>query len=301
MFTVNCLYGANHVVAKGLMPNVIGPSGFILLRVSGAVVLFWLLFLLKWERVERKDMLRLAACGLFGVAVNQLFFFNGLNATSPLNSAIIMTTNPILVLVIASVILKDRITGRKALGVALGFIGAATLVLLTARNGAGGASMKGDLMIFINSLSYGIYLVLAKPLMQKYRPTTIIAWVFFFGLLMVTPFGWSQFFAVDWTGLDTTDIWSLAYVVIGVTFFAYLLNLFALSKVSPSVVSSYIYFQPLLAGLFALLFFSLGTYNMEQPIFTWPMLAATLLIFVGVWLVSRRARVTKETPPPTST
>jgi drug/metabolite transporter (DMT)-like permease len=245
---------------------------------------------LRWERVERKDLLRIAACGLFGVAINQLLFFNGLNATSPLNSSIIMTTNPILVLIIASVVLKDRITGRKALGVALGFLGAATLILMTGRNGVGGASMKGDIMIFLNSLSYGIYLVIAKPLMQKYRPLTIIAWVFLFGLFYVTPFGFSQFTAVDWVELGTTEIWSMAYVVIAVTFLAYLLNLFALGQVSPSVVSSYIYFQPLLAGLFALLFFTLGTYSMEKPEFTWPMLGATLLIFVGVWLVSSKSR-----------
>lgn len=288
LLAVNCIYGANYVIAKGLMPDVIGPSGFILLRVIGAVLLFWLVLMFQWEKVERKDLLRLAACGLFGVAINQLLFFNGLNATSPMNSSIIMTSNPILVLVIASIVLKEGITGRRALGVALGFIGAAALILMTGKTGVGGASVMGDLMIFINSLSYGIYLVIVKPLMQKYRPLTVISWVFLFGLIYVIPFGWSQFSVVDWGGLDSTQLWSMTYVVVGVTFLAYLLNLFALSKVSPNVVSSYIYLQPVLAGLFGLLFFYLGTYGLDKPVFTLPMLGATLLIFVGVWLVSSR-------------
>jgi drug/metabolite transporter (DMT)-like permease len=294
LFTVNCIYGANYVIAKGLMPQVIGPSGFILLRVIGAVLVFWFFLSLNWERVARKDLIRIAACGLFGVAINQLLFFNGLNATSPINSSIIMTTNPILVLLMASLILKEGITKKRVLGVALGFIGATALILLTGRTGVGGASIKGDVMIFINSLSYGIYLVLVKPLMQKYRPLTVISWVFLFGLLYVTPFGWSQFNEVDWANLSNTSLWSMAYVVIAVTVLAYGLNLFALSKVSPNVVSSYIYLQPVLAGVFGLLFFYLGTYGMDKPVFTWPMLGATLLIFVGVWLVSSKKHMAPE-------
>jgi len=288
LIAVNCIYGANYVIAKGLMPEVIGPSGFILLRVIGAVLVFWFVLAMNWERVERRDLLRIAGCGLFGVAINQLLFFNGLNATSPINSSIIMTTNPILVLVMASLILGEKITKRRVIGVAVGFIGACALIILTGRTGVGGASIKGDVMIFINSLSYGVYLVMVKPLMKKYRPLTVISWVFLFGLLYVTPFGWGQFAAVEWSALSSTSIWSMAYVVIAVTVLAYGLNLFALSRVSPNVVSSYIYLQPVLAGLFGLLFFYLGTYGMDRPIFTLPMMGATLLIFLGVWLVSSK-------------
>ena len=146
-------------------------------------------------------------------------------------------------------------------------------------------------MIFINALSYGIYLVIVKPLMGKYKPLTVISWVFLFGFIYVLPFGWGEFTEVNWEGLGKTELWSMGYVVVAVTFLAYLLNLFALSKVSPSVVSSYIYLQPVLAGLFGLLFFYLGTYGMDKPVFTWPMLGATLLIFFGVWLVSSRRKL----------
>ncbi|NNC82634.1 MAG: DMT family transporter [Flavobacteriales bacterium] len=290
LLAVNCIYGANYVVAKGLMPDIIGPSGFILLRVIGAVLVFWIFLSMSWEKVERKDLLRIAVAAIFGVALNQLLFFNGLNHTSPINSAIIMTTNPIMVLVMASLILGERITKRRALGVALGFIGATTLILLTGRSGVGGASIKGDVMIFINSLSFGVYLVMVKPLMLKYRPLTVISWVFLFGLLYVIPFGWVQFSEVEWSTLSSTSIWSMVYVVLAVTVLAYGLNLYALSKVSPNVVSSYIYLQPVLAGLFGLLFFYLGTYGMDKPVFTWPMLGATLMIFTGVWMVSKRGR-----------
>jgi drug/metabolite transporter (DMT)-like permease len=259
-----------------------------MLRAIGATSLFWLIMLFQWELPAKKDILRLAACGLFGVAINQLFFFNGLNLTSAINSSIIITTNPILVLVIASFVLNERITSRKAMGVALGFIGAVLLIYLGAQNTAGGTSVRGDLFILINSLSYAIYLVIVKPLMSKYRPLTVIAWVFLFGMIYVIPFGWSQFHEVDWAGLRAVDFRGIGYIVIFSTFLVYLLNLFALSKVSPSVVSSFIYMQPVVAGLFSWLFYSLGTYGNVKPHFSWGMLGATLLVFLGVWLVSSK-------------
>ncbi len=287
---VNIIYGASYVVAKGIMPDVIGPSGFIMLRAIGATSLFWFMMLFFWELPNIRDLVRLAVCGVFGVAINQLFFFNGLNLTSAINSSIIITTNPIMVLVIAAFVLKERITSRKAIGVALGFIGAVLLIYLGAQNKEAGTSVRGDLFILINSLSYAIYLVIVKPLMSKYRPLTVIAWVFLFGMIYVIPFGWSQFHAVDWAGLRAVDYRGIGYIVIFSTFLVYLLNLFALSKVSPSVVSSFIYMQPVVAGLFSWLFYSLGTYGNVKPHFSWGMLGATLLVFTGVWMVSSKSR-----------
>ncbi len=283
---MNLIYGASYVVAKGIMPGVIGPSGFILLRALGATSLFWIILLFRWELPERKDILRLAIAGIFGVAVNQLMFFNGLNLTSAMNSSIIITTNPILVLVIAAIVLKERITSRKAVGVALGFMGAVALIYLGAQNVDSGSSVKGDLFILVNSLSYAIYLVLVKPLMSKYRPLTVIAWVFLFGMFYVIPFGWSQFQAVEWSQLVQKDFIGLGYIVLFSTFLVYLLNLFALRYVNTSVVSSFIYMQPIVAAIFSWLFYSLGTYSNVRPHFSWGMLGATVLIFIGVWLVS---------------
>ena len=181
------------------MPDKIGPSGFIALRVAGATPLFWLLYAFRWERVARKDLARLWLCGLTGVTVNQLLFFNGLAATSPVHASIIMTINPVLVLLISAALLGTAITARKVLGIALGAAGAITLLL---NSGGGGleshASWQGDLMVLLNAASYGVYLVIVKPLMSKYRPITVISWVFLFGGLMSFPVGASQAAAIEW-------------------------------------------------------------------------------------------------------
>ena len=166
MFLVNALYGASHVVAKGVMPNYLTPGVFILFRALGATALFWIIkVLFVKEKVARKDLFLLAACGAFGVTINQLFFFHGLNLSSAINSGIIMTVNPILVVILSFFILKESITVRKSVGILLGATGA---ILLTLTAGTGkGDSMLGDFYLFINAASYAIYLVIAKPLMKN--------------------------------------------------------------------------------------------------------------------------------------
>ena len=130
LFLVNTLYGASHVLAKGVMPAYLTPNVFILFRAFGATVLFWLVktFFVR-ERVERKDLLLLAFCGMFGVAINQLFFFHGLNLSSSINSGIIMAFNPILVVILSFFVLKESITVTKAVGILLGTSGAILLTL----------------------------------------------------------------------------------------------------------------------------------------------------------------------------
>lgn len=266
------------------MPEFIQPFGFIFCRVSGALLLFWLLGLaVKSEKVERKDFLKLATCGLFGVAGNQLMFFYGLNLTSPINSSIIMTCNPILVLIFSAIFIKERITSKKIIGIILGITGALGLILFNNTLQVTGESWKGDLFIFLNATSYGIYLVLVKPLMQKYKPITVIKYVFLFGFLVVIPFGYNQFIAIDWSSF-TSNIWlAFLFVVIGTTFLAYLFNIFGLKTLNPSVVSTYIYSQPLIATFVAILL-NKDHLSIEKII-------AAVLIFTGVFLVSSKRKV----------
>ena len=290
LFVVNLIYGANYIIAKGVMPDYVDPSGFILMRVTGAVLLFWIVKSFIKEKVARKDLGRLVLCGLFGVCLNQLLFFEGLNLTSPINASIIMTFNPIMVLILAALIIKEKITLQKVVGILIGTSGAIFLIL----NSAGTdqtASVTGDIFILINAFSYALYLVLVKPLMSKYKPTTVISYVFLFGTLFVylSPFAISDAAAVNWSEIPTGIWWSITYVVICTTFLAYLLNIFALKNVSPSVASGYIYLQPIMAGFFAWLFSLWGSGNTEEYVnsITLQKVLFTIMIFLGVFLVSR--------------
>ena len=278
----NLIYAINFTLAKDVMPEYIMPSGFILLRVSSAVILFSIVyFLFIRERVKKKDLIKLAVCGLFGVAVNQLFFFEGLNLTSPINASIIMTTNPIIVLVISFVILKDKITGYKLFGVLLGIFGAWNLILNSNNMSFSSGSGLGDIFVLINATSYGLYLVLVKPLMSKYNPITILFIVFSFGLIFVFPFGYNELSLVNWTEIPNNIWFEIGFVVLFTTFFAYLLNAFALKNVSPNTVSIYIYLQPVLASFFAIYW---GADELKED-----KIIAALFIFAGVYLVSKES------------
>ncbi len=292
LFLVNTFYGANHVIAKGIMPNILTPNVFIFLRVSGATFLFGLihLFTKSREKIERSDLPRLAACGLFGVAINQLFFFHGLNLSSSINSGIIMTLNPIMVVVLSYFILKEAITTYRVAGVLLGATGAGLLTISSSTKGAELA--LGDIFLLINAASYAIYLVIAKPLMQKYKPLTVITYTFLFGFVFVLLFPPTlmDVFHTDFSLLTGVVFWKVMYVIIAVTFLAYLLTMYSLSKLSPSVSSAYIYLQPVLVIFFAILFAYIGFTADYTHTITQQKIFYMLLIFVGVYITSLKKR-----------
>jgi drug/metabolite transporter (DMT)-like permease len=284
LFIVQLMYGANYVVAKGLMPDTIGPNGFILLRVLGAVTLFWAIHAFRREKIARKDFGRLALCGLFGVAINQLMFFNGLMLTSPVNASVIMTTTPIIVLLLSALILKDKVFPLQIVGIIIGALAAIFFIL---QNTSGGfASGHGDLFIILNATSYSFYLVLVKPLMSKYKPLTVITWVFTFGLIYVLIWSPSSIEAseVVWSSITSTEVHQILFVVIGVTFVPYLLNVFAMKKVSPSIAAVYVYLQPFLATAFVFLFSFMGLTDYTNDL-TISKIVSAIGVFVGVYLV----------------
>lgn len=283
LFSANLIYGVNYTIAKDVMPDFIKPLGFIFLRVSGAVVLFWLCYrLFFYEKIAKGDLFKLALCGMFGVAINQMLFFEGLNLTTPINAAVIMVTNPILVLITGAFLARESITKYKMLGIALGAIGAISLITYGGKVELNQDHFWGNIMVLINAASYGVYLVLVKPLMQKYKPITVISWVFLFGFIFVTPFGWGDFQAIEWTSMPTNIFLKATFVVICTTFMAYLLNIYGLKSLNPSTVSTYIYLQPVLASLVAIFAGS----DSLSPI----KIVAALIIFSGVYLVSVRPK-----------
>ncbi|MDA9898258.1 DMT family transporter [Flavobacteriales bacterium] len=287
LFGANLIYGINYTVAKAVMPDYIQPLGFILVRVTGAVLMFWLCYsLFYYEKVQRKDLLKLAACGLFGVAINQMLFFEGLNLTTPINAAVIMVSNPILVLLFGFFLATESFTTQKGIGVALGAIGALTLITNGGQITMNSEHFWGNIMVLVNASSYAVYLVLVKPMMSKYKPITVISWAFLFGFLFVIPFGWSDFQAIQWAIMPTSILWKVVFVVVGTTFLAYLFNIYGLQTLNPSTVSTYIYLQPVLASIVAVLASS-DELNFIK-------IVSTILIFLGVYVVSQKTKVIQD-------
>ena len=219
VFIANLIYGANYSIAKTVTPEYIKPFGFIVLRTVVATTLFWAIGnLFPKEKILRRDVGRLLACAVFGIAINQLMFFKGLSLTSPINAGLMMISNPIFVLMLSFVFLKEQVTWLRIAGIALGISGCVILIIYGGRFSTALASPLGDICILINAFSYAVYLILVKPIMGKYHPVTIMKWIFLFGALMVLPFGYSEFKAVQWASFDQ-QIWIAILQNTGARFF----------------------------------------------------------------------------------
>jgi drug/metabolite transporter (DMT)-like permease len=282
LFLAAAFYAGNFTIAKLVMPAHVQPFAFIVLRVVAAAILFFLTHLaFVRQKIERQDLGRLLLCALTGVAANQLMFFKGLSLTTPIHGALIMLTTPILVLIAATFMLGERVSWQKILGVIIGLSGASLLVWSNQQPTSNAANpVLGDIFVALNAVSYSIYLILVKPLMQKYSPITVLLWVFGLGTFMVVPIGAHEVAQIDFAAL-TWDIWlAIAYILFCVTFLTYLFNTAALRIISPSVVSAYIYLQPLLTAIIALF--------TKQDSVNGALIASGLLIFLGVYLSSRK-------------
>ncbi|WP_313805473.1 DMT family transporter [Flavobacterium sp.] len=278
---VAIIYGVTFTIAKDVMPKYIDAFGFIFLRVGGSMLLFWLCTLfVKTEKIERKDFPRILAAAFFGVAFNMLTFFKGLSYTSPIMGAVLMVTTPMIVLVLSAIIMKERMENRKILGILLGLAGTMTLILYgKSMVNAPNASL-GNLLVFVNAVSYGFYLILVKKLMDKYNALSFVKWIYLFGFLMVIPFGWGKFQAVDWGLVPTSAYLKIGFVVVVSTFLTYLLNLLSMRELKPTTVAVFIYLQPLFASIFAI--------GLGKDSLSWVKIGSAILIFIGVYLVTQK-------------
>lgn len=278
---VSIIYGVTFTIAKDVMPKYIDAFGFILLRVGGTTLLFWIISLfIKTEKIEKNDFPRIIAAAFFGVALNMLTFFKGLSYTSPIMGAVIMVTTPMIVLILSAILIKERMKTRKILGIILGLAGTLFLILYgKSMNNAPKAGL-GNLLVFINAVSYGFYLIIVKKLMDKYNAFSFVKWIYLFGFLMVLPFGYTEFQAVNWSVLPVDIFWKIGFVVLFSTFLTYLLNLLSMKELKPTTVAVFIYLQPLFATIFAI---GLGKDELNMI-----KIGAALLIFSGVYLVTQK-------------
>lgn len=278
---VSIIYGVTFTIAKDVMPKYVEPFGFITMRVGGSVLLFWLVsFFGPKEKIALEDFPRIAAAAFFGVALNMLTFFKGLSYTSPIMGAVLMVTTPMIVLILSAIIMKERMQKRKIFGIILGLAGTVTLILYGKSMVNAPNATLGNLLVFINAISYGFYLILVKKLMDKYNAFTFVKWIYTFGFIMVLPFGWSEFQAINWTTIPMVIFWKIGFVVVFSTFLTYLLNLVSMRELKPTTVAVFIYLQPLFATIFAV---SLGKDELSLV-----KLLSAVLIFAGVYLVTQK-------------
>jgi len=285
MFGANIMWGLMSPVSKFIMlGGAVTPFVVTELRIGGAMLLFWLTsFFQKPEHVNHKDMASLFVASLLAIVFNQGCFIFGVSLSSPGNASIITTSMPLWAMVLAAIILKEPITGKKVLGIAAGASGALLLILgigprVQAASATGGPAVWGDLLVLLAQLSYAFYIVFYKDFVSKYSLVTIMKWMFTYAFICTLPFSAGDLWRTDWNGLHVLEVAGLSFIVVGATYISYMLVVIGQKALRPTVAGMYNYIQPVVAGVVAICW-GMDSFNLTKVI-------AVVLIFGGVYLVT---------------
>lgn len=295
MLTAATMWGMMAPLGKDAMANGIGGLNMVALRVSGAALLFWLASLFtsrstngcEAKPLPHRELLLLFGAGMFAIVCNQCNYIIGLSITSPLNASIMTTTMPIITMVFSALLLKEKVTVRKCIGLVLGCSGALAIILSSAGGAREGGVLLGDLMCIAAQTSYAFYLTRFKGVISRHSAITCQKWMMLFAALVVLPFALPSLLEVSWTELSTTTCLETAFVVVGGTFFSFLCCTTAQRILSPTIIAMYNYVQPIVACTLSV---ALGL-----GIFGWSHIAAIVLVFSGVYLVTHSKRKVSST------
>ena len=282
-FVAYAIFGFNIIVCKDLTSGGLSPPlGIFTLRSLIAGGLFWLVSLFQpTEKVEKKDYIKIFAASMLGFLTCQITFLVGIPHITPMDCSILTAMAPIYTMITAAIAIKEPITAKKAIGVAVSFAGIIYLIIsrVTVAGGAAESTPFGIFMIILNSLSFSMYLGIFKPLIGKYSVVTFMKWIFFFSACVSTPLSLNGLINVDWAGIPTKQYAELAYLIICATFITYYLIPLAQKRIRPTIVSMYSYVQPIIAIAISI---AIG-----MDALTWQKILATVLVFGGLAIVSR--------------
>jgi drug/metabolite transporter (DMT)-like permease len=280
VLSANLFFGINFLLVKYVVPVPLAAITLNILRVCGAVILFWALFALNPSKpgVARQDLPRLLICALSGVVLNQILFVKGLSLTTTTHASLLILATPIVITFIAALVFKERITTVKIGGLLLGIAGASILILMRDQSHNASNMLLGDILVILNAVCYAFYLVWVRPLMHSYSAVHVIRWVFTIGMVFMVPYGWTEMINENWSAISPSQWIAIGTIVICGTFFAYLFNIYAVKKIGPSATGAYIYTQPVFGTILATLFAG-EMYNVLHGL-------AAILIFTGVYLAN---------------
>ena len=285
MFSANVAWGLMAPLSKSIMLySAIGYLSLVSFRLAGAAIAFWIASLfVKREKVPPRDLMLIFVASLFAIVFNQAIFITGVSMTSPINASIVTTFLPIIIMVISAFYLKEPITFKKLLGVIVGGTGAVLIIISSTQIDAGGGSSNksliGILLVFLAQVSYATYFVFFKNFVEKYSPITLMKWMFLFASIVYLPFGQSELLHINYSAIPLSVYRDIGFVVLGSTFFTYLMVPIGQKNLRPTVAGMYNNVQPIVATIAAAIM-GVDAFGLLKGI-------AILLVFTGVFIVNR--------------
>ena len=277
------IFGINVVVCRDIATDGgVEPIVLFAMRALVAGGLFWIVSLfMPTERVPWQDLLRLAGAGILGLFLPQLTFLHAIAHTTPVDLSVMSTTTPIFTMFVAAIFLKEPITWKKALGVALSFGGILWLILQSTFGGNGASETQpvGIAYCFANYIVFALYLGTCRNLIARYSVVTSMKWMFLVSFVIAVPFALPHLPTTDFAAVPGYVWWEIGFMIIFSTFIAYYLVPVGQKRIRPTRVSMYGYLQPIIAIAVAI------WTGMDRLTVT--KVVAAVLVFTGVWVVNQ--------------
>lgn len=279
LLVVQVLFGLFPIAAKKAFEDL-DPLPVLGLRLAGAAFFLLALHLVLVRnpipiRTEWRGVLLLS---MLGVVINMGLFLVGLSYTTAVNAVVVITTIPVFTYAAAVVLGREKVNARRAVGIAVALAG--VVYLIGASYQASARNALGDVMVMLNALSYSVFLVLARPMTQKYDALSLTTWMFLIGTLIFLPIGLALGLRGQLADASSSTMWWLLYIILGATVVTYVLSTRVLRHVPASTVAIFTYIQPVFTAVAAY-------FILDSPLDV-KVIPSALLIFVGVWLVARR-------------
>jgi drug/metabolite transporter (DMT)-like permease len=255
---ISLLFAGSFIAGKYTTVDL-GPLTTSLLRYIVALVFLTLLAIAKRFSltINMPDLGKLVFLGLFGTVGYHYFFFSALRHTEVANTAIINALSPIVTGLMAALFLKERLTSRNYLGVAIAVVGA--LVLLTKgqiQNLLKVNMNLGDGLMLLAVISWAIYALLVKRLSEKYSGFCLFFYATLFGVVMLIGVAFTENWTWHVKSVSTASFWSIIYMGAAASGIGYLLYTLSIGKIGPTRTSSFVYsLVPIFVAALALLFF----------------------------------------------
>jgi len=277
----NFFFGTTIIAVKHITPTLISPIALTSVRIVTTAILFWTFFGFNKNNkpFNSKDFYKLIGSSILGISLNQAFSIKGMSLTSPIHASLLILTTPITITLLAAILIKEKLTIYKILGLLLGLSGGALLIFsrdLSVINK--GDQTTGDLFVIMGAICYSIYVVMMRSLASQYANLSILKWVFLIGAFINLPLGWHDLQKVDWHAFDGLSWFCLSYVVIGATFLSYLFINYSISNIGATLTGAFMYSQPVFAAISGMIFLGEGL--------SFPKIASASLIMSGVYLAN---------------
>jgi drug/metabolite transporter (DMT)-like permease len=248
------IWGVNFSVVK-YATQIFAPLAFAGLRVSiTAVVLLAIASTRKSRRPNRREILALIALGALGNGLYQLLFIEGISRTRVGNAALIVAAAPAFIAIAGRMRGVERINRNVAGGIAISLAGVGMVVLGSARQAAGEATLLGTMLVFSGTLCWTVFTVMLQPFARRLDPIHLSAFTMLGGtlpMMIATP---RALMATDWSLLDTRAIVAILYASILSMGLAYIFWYRGLRVLGPTRTAMYGNLQPVIAILVAWIF-----------------------------------------------